>query len=379
MMRVAYLSLQAAQEGQASYAHVWEIVSGLRRLGLRVDVFSPEYRNTVSRPGVLSRLLEEVRCQIRLWRSGRPSIVYIRWHFASWPTALAARLLGVPTVQEVNGTYEDLFLAWPLSKYMGWLLVRLLRSQLRWASAVIAVTRQLAEWVCTEIGDGREKVHVIPNGVNTELFRPLAAREEIAVELRERYVIFVGALAPWQGISVMLTAVEHPSWPEELKLVIVGDGVEREKVEAAAASVRVRYLGFQPYRVIPNLLARSVAALSPQVGRRGATGLFPLKVLEALACGVPVVVTDFPGMADLVRRGGCGVVVPEGDPGSLAEAVARLFASAEEAGRMGARGRELVAREHSWQKRAEETYRVLSEVLGSATREPRDSGERGAE
>lgn len=207
----------------------------------------------------------------------------------------------------------------------------------------------------------------MPNGANATLFRPDAPLEG-GIDLPNNYVLFFGALAPWQGIDTMLSAVEMPSWPREVALVIVGDGAERPKVEEAVRvhHPRVVYLGKQPYRAMPGVIARSLAVLSVQESttkRLAEMGAFPLKLFEATACGVPVVVSDLPGMAHLVREGGVGWIVPPGDARAVAEAVGRLFRQAEERRRMGMRGRELVERAHSWDHRAAETHYLLLRLL----------------
>lgn len=365
MNRVSYLCLQDSREGQASFTHVHEIVNGLRKRGWAVELFEPKYPDTIRTPSPLLRLLEFVRVQCRLWLHGEPELLYVRWHFASWPTALWARLRGVRVVQEVNGPYEDLFIAWPWTRRFARVFVSLMRSQLRWADAVIAVTPQLASWVRKEIGAAEVKVAVVPNGVDTDVFHA-AAGPDASTRLQGPYVIFFGSLWPWQGIETMLAAVERDNWPEDVSLVIVGDGAEREKIEAAANRVpRIKYLGPQPQKRMPALVAGSVAALSPKTGPYRETGLFPLKVLETLACGVPVIVTDFPGMADMVVKGRCGLVIPPEDPAALASAVAYLYAHPDERTMMGTLGRRLVEAEHSWDRRAEDTSALLESLLGS--------------
>src|SRR5690606_3793062 len=107
-----------------------------------------------------------------------------------------------------------------------------------------------------------------------------------------------------------------PTWPADLTLVIVGDGAKRQAVvDACAANNRIRYMGQIPYRDVPGVMAQARLGLSPQtnVDGRADTGLYPLKVFETLACAVPVIVTDFPGQADLVRKYRCGLVIPAAD------------------------------------------------------------------
>jgi len=362
MKRIAYLSLQATREGQASYAHVHEIIKGLQKLGWMVDLYEPRYASQEREPSLFQRVLEFIRVQLSLWMNGSPDVIYARWHFANWPTAMLARMKGVPIIQEINGPYEDLFIAWPWTRKFPRLFKWLMRIQLLWADAVIAVTPQLVKWAENQ---GGKNVFLIPNGANTELFHP-NARLDGRLDLPKNYVVFFGALAPWQGISYILEAIKDTAWPSDVSLVIIGDGLERSKVEEAARDDRrIHYLGRQPYITMPGIVAKSIAGLSPQTNENGraSTGLFPLKVFETLASGVPVIVTNHPGMADLVRENGCGVIVPERDPEALAKAVRFLYENPVERERMGKIGRALVVKHHSWQSRALETAKVISSIL----------------
>jgi glycosyltransferase involved in cell wall biosynthesis len=364
---IFYLCLQATREGQASYAHVHEIIAGLRRRGWVVKLFEPSYARAKEIPPPLSRMIEFLITQGKLWISGKPHIIYIRLHFASWPTSFMAHLFGIPIILEVNGPYDDLFIAWPWTRRFESLFKWLMRCQLRWSDASIAVTNRLGEW-CIE--QGAKKVYVVPNGANTKLFHPDALPDP-SLNLPSKYVIFFGALAPWQGIDTMLRAVNDPAWPRDVKLVFVGDGAERAKIEDAIQSnPQVRYLYSQPYRIMPGIIARSIASLSPQTDPPGGfrsshTGVFPLKLFESLACGVPVIVTDIPEMADLVRENKCGLVIPKDNPPALARAVKYLYYNEKERLEMGKRGRQLVAELHSWDQRAEETAKVIRQVLNN--------------
>jgi len=360
---VHYLSLQDVAYGQAAHAHVHEIMVGLRRCGWEVKLFAPHYGPGRS-PGLAARIWQLIWTQMRIWVRGRPDLLYVRFHFASWPTCLWARLRRIPVVQEVNGTYEDLFIAWPVARRARRVLVGLMRSQLRMASGVICVTHGLADWVRREVGQDL-RLAVVPNGVNTVMFHP-DAPVDASLELPGRYVLFFGALAPWQGLNVLLAAVERQEWPDGVQLVVVGDGVKRSCVVTAARRCRrIHYLGPQPYKRMPGIVARAMASVSPQVHPRGSTGLMPLKLLESLACGVPVIVTDYPDMADLVRQARCGIVVPPGSAEELARAVAQLDADPVERSAMGKRGCLLAHREHSWDCRAARTAAFLQQVLAS--------------
>lgn len=363
--RLAYLCLQATREGQASYAHVHEIVAGLCKRGWQVDLFEPPYARSAQEVSLGQKLSQFLRVQlqlIRALRQNRYDAVYIRHHPFDPLSVFATRRLKIPMVLEVNGPYEDLYIAFPWLRPLRWLWTPLMRYGLRAADAIITVTEPLVEWAKREAR--HERIALISNGANTELFHP-DAEGELPKSISGPYALFFGVFAPWQGIETLLQAVHQPAWPESLHLVIVGDGALRGLVEQAAQdSERIVAVGKVPYRQMPILIRHSVCGLAPMKAiERNQTGVMPLKVFETLACGTPVVVSDVPGMANLVREGDCGIVIPPDNPVALANAVRRLSEQPELRAEMGKRGRELIIREHSWDARAEATHRLLTQMI----------------
>jgi glycosyltransferase involved in cell wall biosynthesis len=348
------------REGQASFTHVKGIVDGLRSLGWKVRVVEPGYRDE---PGAYRRLIALGRTQLEALRSlGDCDLVYLRWHWASLPFVAVAKGRGKKLVFEVNGTDDDFLTAWPAARRLSGILVGAARWQLRRADGLVTVTTGLAAWA-RRISGGK-KVAVIPNAADIGLFAPLRDRTSAWPDLG-RYVAFVGALAPWQGVDTMLKSAAEPAWPAGVSLVVVGDGARRVACEAASAAGTVRYLGPLPHVQIPELLAHAVASISVQTptSGRGEVGCSPIKIFEGLAVGRPVIVSDLPGVSDVVTDEGCGLVVPPGDPAALAQAVATLATDDRRASEMGRRARRAAVRDHSWEARARATSRFLEEVL----------------
>ena len=361
-IHLAYLALEAPREGQASYAHVFEIVEGLRRRALSVDLYLPRYTYTEGTPRLARRMWEYARLQcILAARCRRYDLIYVRSHFMAFPLALIARLSGKPILHEVNGPHLDILISYPWTRRFKTALEWLQRTQYRWADALIAVTPQLQSWLRSE---GCENpIEVIPNGANLALFNPKRQRRE---GLPARYVVFFGGFARWQGIPTMIAATHDPAWPEGVSLVVVGGGQLKNIVEEAASKCdRICYLGSLPYAEVGGIVAGALAGLVPKTREADSnrTGLFPIKLFEILACGTPAIVSNYPGQADLVLAGHCGIVIPPENPSALAQAVAHI--SVNEAGRaaMGARGHDLIAKEHSWDQRSEQTVRLIRTTL----------------
>jgi glycosyltransferase involved in cell wall biosynthesis len=356
--RLAYFALDVPHRGQASHIHINEIINNLRMLGWRIDLFAPEpagdgrSRRSLERIFVYSRVILRILLRLR-----RYDAVYVRAHPLAWPVTFWARALRRVIAQEINGVELDVIVSHPWLTPTRPLVRWLYRSQYRVSDRLFPVTKELAQWLVGALP--RDRITVIANGANTDLFRPIARKSE-------PFVAFFGGLTGWHGVDLMLEAVRHPRWPAGVMLMIIGSGSQEHAVrQAVQAGLPVRWLGYRPHEQIPELIAGAIAGLIPITNPRGrsSTGVSPLKLYETLACGIPVIATDLPGQAEIVRAGKCGVIVPCDDPGALAGAVAELAADPGAAHEMGRRGADLVHAEHSWAARAREVNHVLRDAL----------------
>lgn len=360
VLRLAYLSLETPRPGQASQTHIDEIIASLRDSGWQVELFATTSGGASARSSPLRRLSDYGRVQIALMRQLNTfDAVFIRSHFMALPLSLCARWHKLPVVHEINGKPADIGVTYPALKPLGPVFAWLYRMQYRMAAHLIAVTDGLAAWASTFAG--HDRVSVVSNGANTELFRPDGPRGEI----EGRYMIFVGGLVAWHGIGTMLAALSEPAWPDDVRLVVVGDGIERSKLEAEANNPRLLWLGRRPYDEVPALLRGALASLcviEDQDGR-SASGVAPLKLFEAMACGVPVIASDLPFQAQIVHDNDAGMIVPSGSPSAIASAVAELIAAPERTRALGRNGADYVAREASWHQRGRQVDGILRSVV----------------
>jgi glycosyltransferase involved in cell wall biosynthesis len=358
--RLAYLSLETPRPGQASQTHIDEIIAGLRDCGWQVELFATRTGGASTRSSFLRRLLDYGRVQLALARRLRDfDAVFVRSHFMALPLALAARRHKLPVVQEINGKPADIGVTYPALKLLAPVFAWLYRTQYRQAAHLVAVTPGLSDWAASFAG--HKRVSVVSNGANTDLFRP----DGPASPVEGRYVVFVGGLVAWHGIGTMLAALKEPDWPADLRLVIVGDGIERGKVEGALADPRLVWLGRQPYDAVPAILRGALASLCVIENQddRSASGVAPLKLFEAMACGVPVIVSDLPFQADLIRSANAGLVVPPATAPAIASAARTLAEAPDKARMFGRNGADYVAREASWRQRAREIDRILRSAV----------------
>ncbi|MDQ1446581.1 MAG: hypothetical protein QOI20_3045 [Acidimicrobiaceae bacterium] len=216
----------------------------------------------------------------------------------------------------------------------------------RWAHAVLCVSED--ERAQGQAAGIKARFHVVPTGVDTELFQPgpaVEARRRLGLD-EAPTAVCVGRLAVSQKGQDLLVA----AWPEVAarvpgaRLVLVGDGPDRTSLEAAAAPLAplVQFVGRQDDVVSWYQAADVVVQPSRYEG-------LSLTVLEAMACGRPVVAGDAVGMGETI--GDAGQVVPVGDVAALAEAVAVRLADPRRAAQEGGAARLRVhdrARRRRW-------------------------------
>jgi glycosyltransferase involved in cell wall biosynthesis len=357
--KLAYFALDLPHKGQASYVHIHEIVDNLRQLGWCVDLFAPRPGAPDQPRNALAKTYEYLQTMWQAAASLRThDALYVRAHALAWPVAIAARLRGRVLVEEVNGTELDLIVSRPWLRPLRGLLRWLYVSQYRRSHHLFPVANELAHWLRAETR--HDRISVVPNAANTDLFRPIDR------ETQERFVVFFGGLTDWHGVDVMVDAVRDPAWPGGIRLVVIGTGVRQALVaDAVRVGLPISWLGYRPYEEIPGLIAGAIAGLIPMTNPlgRSSTGMNPLKLFETLACGIPAIVSELPGQAELVRDNRCGLVVPCGDAAALARAVGELAADPGAAREMGRRGAAVVRAAHSWRARAVEIDKVLRACL----------------
>jgi len=225
-----------------------------------------------------------------------------------------------------------------------------------------------------------ERIRVVPNGLATELTDPAADAAPIDARVTgaSRLVGYVGRLAPGKRVEDLLTAAAllRTSYPG-LTFVVIGDGPERGRLERHAADLGLRelvcFVGHRPDAAA--LIARLDAFWLASENEGMSNSL-----MEAMAAGTPVVVSDIPGNRELVTDGVTGCIVPLGSARGFADATAALWRDAARAGTMSAAAAAHVRRELSVERmveRYESLYREVARQRGGAA-EAAGTPERGA-
>ena len=246
------------------------------------------------------------------------------------------------------------------------------------AAALIAIsgwTRDLALAVLGELGlDGHGgRLRVVHLGTDPDRFRPGVDPTEIRqrFDLADggaRWLLTVARLEPHKGVDMVLRALPAIiARAPDVRYAVAGKGPERDKLKKLAHKIgvadRVRFLGEVSERDLPALynLASVYVGASRRAERLGVEG-FGISLVEASACGLPVVAGRSGGIPDAVRDGETGFLIPPEDPAAIAEVVTRLLGDAALAGRVGAAGRRAVETYYNWDRVVRDLRAIEAEL-----------------
>ncbi len=266
---------------------------------------------------------------------------------------LLARAVGRPVVVTARGSDLNLIPRHPIPR-------RWIRWAARHADGLIAVSSGLKQRL-VELGIAAERVHVLRNGVDLTLFRP--SRRETARQslgFTRSTLLAVGNLVPLKRHHLMVEALTQLPGVE---LVIVGDGPTRAAITGLArerrVADRVRLLGRVPQDRLPEIYSAADVLLlvSSHEG-------WPNVLLESMACGTPVIVSDIGGVADIVSTPEAGRIVGDVTPDRLAAEIRDLLAAPP--ARTATRS---YAEQFDWQSTTDGQIAVFCEVLEQHSKE----------
>lgn len=299
----------------------------------------------------------------------QPDLVFERRASAKLGARVGS-VLKIPSFLEVNGLVDAEVTGW--LRQLSLTRARLNRSN-RICSKVFVPSRGLGEALAKRGWFPKEKIVVVPNGVNLDLFKPIEmriARDALGIPPDLRIAIYVGKLAAWQGVEVLLNAAALLEKLERFRVIVVGDGplmpALRSLIRTSGLDDTVLLIGSLPHSQIPTWIAASDLCVAPFTRERNALiELSPLKLYEYLAMGKPIVASDLPGTRSIVRD--AGIIVPSDSAADLAAALAGAFSDAIELRAMGARGTKY-AIECSWEARAEQILQTVRQYVRTEAR-----------
>jgi glycosyltransferase involved in cell wall biosynthesis len=232
-----------------------------------------------------------------------------------------------------------------------------------WSSGrVVHVSRRVRDQWCRFCTFPRRRTRIIYNGVDdVPLPRAGSKRAELGLGPEEFVFCVPGRCHPMKGHPYLIEALAADPVPfRSARVLVCGDGEHRagleKRCEAAGLKGIVRFLGWRSD--LKEILRDSDVAVLPSVASENLS----LAVLESLIVGTPAIVTDVGGMAEAVRHGETGLVVPPASPRHLREAMLRFLADPEDARRMGQRARQDALERFTRRRMMDEYVRLFAEL-----------------
>lgn len=384
-----WMACERLTEGVAPNVTVLEIRNNLKKQHQQVLLFCPSTEKKYASPGdsdiyfvptLNIRWLKEILYQFFLalsmlfsYLKSRPNWIYTRPVLTMVSPALVAKLMRIPHVLHLSGDPLDQLRGANSSPFLIGLYTVIERINCKLSHRVIVETHNNKVSYQRRHRLSHERVLFIPNGANTQLFRPSdmeQARTEIGIESDCLCVGVVANLSMDEGVQYLLEAASIilPEIPKP-RFLIVGDGLMKEELMEIArkttAPERFVFTGRVPYETVPVYIASMDVCVVPRHRARfEKTGISSLKLREYFACGRPVVGSDIAGVGDVLREANAGIpVTPENTP-EFAQAIIRLLQDKALREEMGQNGRKFVLENLSWEMVARKLIEAYESAVG---------------
>lgn len=392
-LRIGYIMQKGAPylgEVSGPQLHTLAVINGLKKLGHAVRIFAfqknilgwtdnlqdwfpPKYgwsRSVIFRlfESGIRRIQSELRlpflglfdslhfadaCRIHL--RGYDAL-YERHGYMGFGGVLAARAMRIPLILELNGNIvkEIDERGLKMSRIQRWLGRWITARTFHAADRIVVVSRSLKEVLEREFRIPAERIEVILNGVNIDLF---SERRDTGDEHARhginggQVVTFVGSFEPWHGVDLLVKAFRQvvDRIPES-KLLLVGDGQQKaltvQETQRLGLEGRIKFLGRLPQEQVASILGLSKVVVAPYPFEYSDIVGSPLKLVEYMASGKGIVASTAP-IHEVIEDGVTGLRVPPANAAALAEGIIKLIENDSLRNELGKNARER-AKDFSW-------------------------------
>jgi len=271
----------------------------------------------------------------------------------SWTAINAGAIYRKPVIVRAGYLWAELNRQNRTQGPKAYLIDRLQTNSFSRAEALFITTDSMKRQVIRDYNVSPRKIKVVPNYVDTDIFRPM-----INVTPIEGRVCYVGRLHKIKNLESLIKAsTDIP----KISLVFIGQGDQRSHLERIARDyqVSVKFLGALPHNKIPFELNRSSAFILPSLSEGN-----PKALIEAMSCGLPVIGTDIPGIQDVIQHGETGLLCSP-EPDSIRETIQEIIDNLEFATRLGQNARHYAINNFSIERIVEIELNAIQEVTNS--------------
>lgn len=286
----------------------------------------------------------------------RPDVIFVEAQ--PLPLGIVALLMkflrGVPYIYNVPDLQVDVArqLGFIRNKHLLWLAERLEILLSRNAWKVSTVTHRFMDYFESR-GIPKNRITFLPNGADTDVLRPSEPSPAYLSEWHvqdKKVFVYAGTHAYYHGLDTLINAAEILKNDPVIRIVMVGDGPERERLRSLARQKQLDNVifGSAPYEKTTELYSIACASVATLRDLPVAKGMRLSKVFPALSCGVPVIYSGMGEAAELLVQNDCGIATPPEDPVALAEAMSSLAHDPARRRTLAINGRRFVQKTYSW-------------------------------
>ena len=365
--------------------HVKEIVNAFEKLHHHVKVVSlvgtntsSSHKNTSFWQG-LKRLIPEPLYEftelgynlagywemIRNIRNLKPNFIYDRYIAYNLSTVLAARRNSIPVVLEVNAplayerkVYNKLYFP-KMARYFE-------RRTYSLADIIVVVSTPLKNFLASEYRIEKEKIHVIPNGVDLEKFDYKLEGDEI----RKKYDIdgkivigFLGEFHSWHRLDFLINCFKNAaSRNEDIHLILIGDGKSKNRlIEIARKSGILDKITFTG-KIMHNEINKYIAAMDIAVTPNVIFYASPMKIWEYMAMAKPVIAPETDNIKEIIDDGVNGFLFELNNKDDLVSSILKLAADENLRHTMGVNARQKIEQGYTWENNAKKVIDLINSM-----------------
>ena len=238
------------------------------------------------------------------------------------------------------------------------------------ASKIIVVSNVLKEYLLS-VGVPEEKIAVVPNGADGDMFNPITSRLEIRKEYRledKKVICYSGSLdQQWQGIGYILNSAKIVSSTDpSVRFLIIGNTAGQEELLKSAPE-NVIFTGSVDHSEVPGYLATADVLLAPYKLKKGFedVGFYnsPVKLFEYMAMGKAIVTSNIGQISEVIEHGKTGLLIEPGDYKELAENILMLLENKQLREKLGSNARVEFERNYTWNLNARRIIAIYGEIL----------------
>lgn len=281
-------------------------------------------------------------------------------------SARAAQRMGIPYILTYH---NDLTGYNPLVRLFSWLYYRGLGNETLDAADRIIATSEYYARQSPYLKNHSHKIRIAPPGVDIEKYKAIPTdllKERYALD-SQKILLFVGRLdreSPHKGLDYLIHALKIVRKEEDARLIVVGTGDNRDHYEELAAREGLEndviFAGFVTNEEIPQYFSNSDLLVLPSYDRAEGFGMV---LIEAQACGTPVIGTNVGGIPYAVGDEKTGLIVPPRDAESLADAILHLLHDRDLYRHMAENGPQRVREGFTWEKSTGAYHQILTDLL----------------